>query len=77
MKAIQTKESVIEDVQIALAFLYNMEYGIDISSDEFGEFEQGIENFLKVQTMKYVWKYWYSIERYILSLNNKPNTYFI
>jgi len=62
---------------MALAFLYDMECNIDILSEEFKDFLHDVETFLQVQTMKYVWRYWCSVSRYILSLNRKPNTYWI
>lgn len=73
----RNRESIIDDISMALAFLYDMEYDIDILSQEFQDFLHDVETFLQVQTMKYVWRYWCSVSRYILSLNNKPNTYWI
>lgn len=77
MKAIQTKKSVIEDIKMALAFFYDMECDIDILLPEFQDFLHEVETFLQIQTIKYVWRYWCSISRYILSLNHKSNTYWI
>ena len=73
----QNRQSIIEDITMALAFLYDMECDIDILSEEFQDFLHGVETFLQVQTMKYIWRYWSGVSRYILSLNHKPNTYWI
>lgn len=74
----RNRESIIEDITMALAGLYSYEYDdIDILSEEFQEFLNDVETFLQVQNMKYIWRYWSSVSRYVLSLNHKPNTYWI
>ena len=63
-----TKESIIEDITMAYVFLYSVEYEIDTTTKYIEKFLHDIEKSLQVMSMKYVWKYWSSLERYIMNL---------